>query len=283
MNSSTLNLVVATTGWWVAAFLMVLGNTAGYHRLLTHRSFETSAAIRAALTLLSALHSGSPAQWVGLHRAHHAFSDSEMDAHSPRHGFWFAHCGWLFFGLRRPLPCMLLALSGFGLQGVYLVRDLRRLAGRLDPKWRALSRDLMKEPLIAVLDRPLVIPALFTLQLSVAWAMGGGWGLLWLWSLHVVLNNLSWVINSVCHWPGFGSQAEGVGDGSRNVAWLGWITLGDSFHSHHHRHPNSACHALDGGADMSWWFIVGLKHLGLARNVKLPPGHQLPAWVRRPA
>ena len=44
----------------LAAVLMGLGNTVGYHRLLTHRSFKARAPLRWVLTLLGALHSGSP-------------------------------------------------------------------------------------------------------------------------------------------------------------------------------------------------------------------------------
>ena len=40
----------------LAAVLMGLGNTVGYHRLLTHRSFKARAPLRWVLTLLGALH-----------------------------------------------------------------------------------------------------------------------------------------------------------------------------------------------------------------------------------
>ena len=271
----------ALAAWLLASFLLALGNSAGFHRLLTHRSYVTVAPLRYALTLLSVAHAGSPVLWVGVHRIHHAFSDTDLDPHSTIKGFWFAHCGWLFGGVRHPVPCILFALSGFGLQLVYLVNGVRQLLGHLKPSWRAMSRDLMKERLMVVLDMPLVIPALFGLQIWAAYAVGQWWGVLWLWALHVVQNNISWVINSICHHPAFGTQVHDAGDRSRNVAWLGWLTHGDSFHGHHHRHPASARHALDGGMDMSWLFICTLHRLGLARSVKLPTGYSLPAWAGR--
>ena len=162
--------------------------------------------VRGALTLLSALHSGSPMQWVGVHRVHHAFADTELDPHSPVKGFWFAHCGWLCRGVRHLLPCVLFALSGFGLQLTYLVNDFQRLLGLLKPAWRSMSRDLMNERLMLALDTPLVISALFGLELWAAWAIGQWRGVLWLWSLHLVQNNISWMVNSICHHPAFGSQ-----------------------------------------------------------------------------
>lgn len=265
--------------WLVSSLLMTLGNTAGYHRLLAHRSYEAVPWVRTTLTLLSALHSGSPLLWVGVHRVHHAFSDTNLDSHSARNGFWYAHSGWLCFGVHHPLPCILFALSGFGLQLTYLVNDIRRLLGLMAPSWRKLSRDLMKEPLMRLLDMPLVVPALFAFQLIAAWAIGQGWGLLWLWALHVVQNNTSWVINSICHRPAFGKQVPGADDLSTNVRWLGWLTMGDSFHGHHHKHPTSALHALTGGTDMSWLFVCALNRLGLACKVRLPAGRVMPGWA----
>jgi len=267
--------------WFVLTFLLALGNTAGCHRLLTHRSYEAVAPVRYALTLLSAAHAGSPVLWVGVHRVHHAFADTDLDPHSTIKGFWYAHCGWLCSGARNLVPCVLFALSGFGLQFTYLVNDIRRLLGHLKPAWRAMCRDLMKERLMVVLDTPLVIPALFGLQLWAAWAIGQWWGVLWLWSLHVVQNNISWVINSACHHPAFGTRVHDAGSRACNVAWLAWLTHGDSYHGHHHLHPVSARHALEGGIDMSWLFICTLHRLGWATDVKLPAGMAMPAWAGR--
>lgn len=277
-----LNIDLAVVSWLVLSWLMVLANTAGFHRLLTHRSYEARPWVRNTLTLLSAAHSGSPVLWVGVHRVHHAFSDTDLDSHSARQGFWYAHSGWLCFGVHHPLPCILFALSGFGLQVTYLVNDVRRLLGLLKPEWRKLSRDLMKEPLMRFLDMPLVIPALFAAQLGAAWAIGEWWGVLWLWSLHVVQNNASWVINSICHHPAFGTTVANADDLSRNVPWLSWLTQGDSYHAHHHQQPASALHAIGGGMDMSWRFICLLHRLGLAHQVKLPKGGALPPWAVRP-
>src|SRR5207244_4558577 len=37
-----------------------------------------------------------PLWWVGHHRHHHQYSDTEYDAHSPDRGFFWSHMGWLF-------------------------------------------------------------------------------------------------------------------------------------------------------------------------------------------
>lgn len=262
----------------VVSFLMTLGNTAGYHRLLTHRSFKTRPWIRRTLTLLSAMHSGSPMLWVGVHRIHHSFSDREGDPHSTNDGFWYAHSGWLFNNRSVPLS-ILYSISGFGLQLTYLYNDIKRLLGKQDPFWLKLTRDLKRERFMRFLDAPLVIPALFALQVIVAWSIGQWWGILWLWALHVVQNNTSWVINSICHWPSFGAAPHDARDNSRDVAWLSLLTQGDSYHNGHHAYPASASHALGSGIDLSYSAICLLAKVGLASDIKLPDGYELPRWV----
>lgn len=261
--------LLGLTSLALAFTLCGLGNTVGYHRLLTHRGFTARPWLRALLTLLGASYSGSPAFWVGLHRLHHLRSDGEEDPHSPTRGFWWAHCGWLL-GSPRPWLCAPYALSGFGQQLSVLIHDLRRLAGRNPPTWHALTKDLMKERLIRLLDAPLVMPALFALQLGLAWAVGGPWGLAWLWALHVALTNASWAVNSICHTEAFGTQPYDTGDQSRDVPWLALPTLGESFHNAHHRFPRSARHGLEGGFDPSWRVIQGLERLGQVSEIWLP-------------
>src|SRR4029079_6171118 len=81
-----------------------LGITVGFHRLLTHRSFKTSPAVRYSLAVLGTLAvEGSVIKWVTDHRKHHDFADEEGDPHSPHEaglgalkGLWHAHMGWLF-------------------------------------------------------------------------------------------------------------------------------------------------------------------------------------------
>jgi stearoyl-CoA desaturase (delta-9 desaturase) len=93
-------------GGWLASGL---GITVGFHRLLTHRSFETYGWVRMFWMALGALSvEGSPLVWCAVHRRHHEFSDLPGDPHSPHlhgegiwgslAGLWYAHAGWLFTG-----------------------------------------------------------------------------------------------------------------------------------------------------------------------------------------
>src|ERR1019366_3614199 len=87
-----------------------LGITVGYHRLLTHKAFKTTPAIRAIFTVLGAMAiEGPPIEWVANHRKHHTYSDEDGDPHSPHvnfaggltgslRGLLHAHLGWVFGG-----------------------------------------------------------------------------------------------------------------------------------------------------------------------------------------
>src|SRR4051794_28606331 len=85
-----------------------LGITVGYHRLLTHRSFQTAKWLEYAFAITGGLAiQGRVIDWVADHRKHHAHTDVEGDPHSPHaghgdgvlgamRGLWHAHTGWLW-------------------------------------------------------------------------------------------------------------------------------------------------------------------------------------------
>ena len=100
-------LLVATYG------AIAAGVTVGLHRYFTHRSFETTRVVRIVLGILALLALEGPiTQWVANHLWHHAHADTDDDLHSPLHGLWHAHTGWIFkdaaanpdaFGVTRAL------------------------------------------------------------------------------------------------------------------------------------------------------------------------------------
>ena len=110
-----LGLIAVAIGLWGVAFSWVdvvrlrrrstsstgLGTTVGFHRLFTHRSFETTKTVSAATFAIlgSMTMQGPVTQWVTDHRKHHALSDQEGDPHSPHAGFapgaWGARQGLL--------------------------------------------------------------------------------------------------------------------------------------------------------------------------------------------
>src|SRR5271165_2273186 len=82
--------------YWIA---LSLGIGMGYHRLLTHRSFEPPKWIEYFLTICGTLAlEGGPMFWVATHRIHHQFSDKDGDPHTPRDGKWWSHIVWMLVG-----------------------------------------------------------------------------------------------------------------------------------------------------------------------------------------
>ena len=181
----------------VGYLLTGVGITVGYHRLFTHRSFETYRPVRYTFAVLGQMAvEGDVLAWVSDHRKHHQFSDQEGDPHSPHAGYgggvvealrglWHAHTGWLFSesgradqaryakdllrdtGLRviaRALPPArhLLAASACARRlgaDRRLVRLFRRaLLGRRRPDLPAPPRHLLDQ-----LDLPLLGPSPFRL------------------------------------------------------------------------------------------------------------------------
>src|SRR6476469_5729633 len=100
------NEVVSATDLIIAAVMYLataIGITVGFHRLLTHRSFQTSKPLEYTFAVLGTMAVQGPVlSWVADHRKHHAHTDKEGDPHSPHvghgeglRGFWHAHTGWL--------------------------------------------------------------------------------------------------------------------------------------------------------------------------------------------
>ena len=73
-------------------------------------------------------------------------------------------------------------------------------------------------------------------------------GLLWGGLVRVFfVHHVTWSINSVCHF--MGTRRFVTDDESRNVFWLSVLSLGESWHHNHHAFPRSAHHGL------RWWEV----------------------------
>ena len=244
--------------------LTALGITVGFHRLFTHRSFETNPAVQFLLAAFGSMAVQGPLlKWVACHRRHHQHSDRHDDPHSPHQhgrgllgllrGLRHAHLGWLF----RPDPP---DLSRY-------VQDLRRsrsvrVASALFPLWVVLG---------------FLLPAALGGLLTGTW-MGVLLGLLWGGLVRVLLvHHVTWSVNSVCHL--WGSRPYPEHDHSRNNPVLGILALGEGWHNNHHAFPTSARHGLRWWqVDVSYGVIRALALLGLAWKVRLPAEHAMAAW-----
>ena len=89
-------LVFLVLGWVSGG----LGVCLGYHRLLTHRSFQTFRWCGGCWPCSASGGRGAADYWVAVHRKHHHHADKDGDPHSPRDGAGGATC----FGSFRVPP-----------------------------------------------------------------------------------------------------------------------------------------------------------------------------------
>lgn len=253
--------------WWYLALLAGmtlvsgLGVTVGYHRLCTHKSFETPAFMRYLFAVAgSTAVQGPVIRWCAEHRKHHQHSDTEEDPHSPHmgedgswgEGIWatargafHAHMGWMLYHRSRGL--------------------------------RKYSADLRADPAIALADRQflfwvvvgLLLPALLGGLCTMSW-WGVLLGFLWGGLVRVALvHHVTWSVNSVCHL--WGTQPFQSHDQSRNNAVVGILSMGEGWHNNHHAFPTSARHGLRWWElDVSYLLIRTLAFCGLAKDVRVP-------------
>ncbi|HEX4146649.1 MAG TPA: fatty acid desaturase [Pirellulales bacterium] len=233
------------------------GITLGYHRLHTHRSFKTFRVVDYFLAFMGTLaDEGGVIEWVTTHRAHHAFSDTNGDPHSPTKGFMWAQYYWLIF--HNPETESPEAKSQY-------------------------SKDLLRVRFYRLLDGwPTTIYALSLVAICVIGESLFDCGLSWLtWAggvRTVAVLNSTWLVNSVTHISGYSSHE--TGDSSTNNWWVALLTLGEGWHNNHHAFPTSARHGLAWWEfDPTWIAIKCMSKVGLAWDVKLPRSEEAPAGV----
>jgi stearoyl-CoA desaturase (Delta-9 desaturase) len=244
----------------VMYLITAIGITVGFHRLLTHRAFQTYPWLEHTFAVLGSLAvEGSVLDWVADHRKHHAFTDVEGDPHSPHvghsnglTGLWYAHAGWLM-----------------------------QTQGQAD--WKRYARDLYDDPKMRRIGRrfpwmvaiSLLVPTIAGFVLHGFTLEGAIRGYIWGGLVRIFLvHHVTWSVNSVCHF--FGSRRFDIEDQSTNVGWLAILSLGESWHHNHHAFPRSAHHGLRWyELDPSSWIIAGLERVGLAWNVvRIAPERQ---------
>lgn len=171
-----------------------------------------------------------PIWWADHHRWHHQAADTEQDVHSPaRHGFLWAHLGWV------------LCMKNY--------RDKERMYAK---EWKAFPE------LVWLDNHPLVPPVILVLAM---FSLGAG---LEVWMPDLGTNGLqmmvwgyfistvfvyhnTFAVNSICHL--FGTRRFETKDTSRNNFWVALLTMGEGWHNNHHRYPSLARQGL------TWWEV----------------------------
>lgn len=228
-------LAVGSVLFWMTGGL---GITLGWHRLLTHRSFQLPKFLEYFFAFCGALAcEGGVIEWVGLHRNHHLHSDHDQDQHNSRRGFWWSHMGWM-------------------LSEIPAKSEIDRL-----------TKDINQDPFYRFLDDHFIL-------IQVAFGLGlfalGGWSWV-IWGIFVRLvavYHVTWFVNSATHQ--FGYRTFDSDDYSTNCWWVALLAFGEGWHNNHHTYPHSARHGLQWWEfDLTWETIRLLQVLGFAKKVRL--------------
>jgi stearoyl-CoA desaturase (delta-9 desaturase) len=242
------------------AALMVLSvaifsTTIYLHRCQTHGALKMHPALEWAFRFALWLTTGqSTAQWVAVHRKHHAFSDVAGDPHSPYiQGFWKVQLldAWLY------------------IQEAKKPETIAKYAH--DIKTSAWDRILFNRGYLGLGIGISLLVLIF----------GPKWGLIAA-ATHASLyvGVLTSCVNAIGHQnrifgirvPGsYQNYHEDYAEKTHNYTWLSWLTAGEGRHNNHHGDPRSAFFAhFPGETDPSRPIIKFLERMGLVYNV-VPP------------
>jgi len=230
------NLLAAVITWWIAGSW---GIGMGYHRLLTHRGFKAPKAVEYFLSFCGTLGLQSGAiNWVATHRMHHAFTETDKDPHTPHHGTYWSHMGWIFRGTAQNQD--------------------------EETQWR-YAPDLMKDKVHAFMSKYYYVTPI--VAAVILFAIGGFSMVLWGIFLRQVIGwHSTWLVNSATHL--WGSRRFDTRDDSRNNGLIAAVTFGEGWHNNHHAHPRSAKHGLTWYEfDVNWLQLKLMEKLGLISDL----------------
>ncbi len=218
------------TGGW--------GITLGFHRLVTHRSFETPKWLEYFLVFCGTLAcQGGPVDLIGMHRIHHLHSDQQADPQDSNQGFFWSHLGWMLYN-----------------------------APAQDEVPR-FTKDIADDPVYQFFQNNMIY---IQVALGVLLFLLGGWSFV-VWGIFVrvvFVWHCTWLVNSATH--KFGYRTHQSDDNSTNCWWVALLVFGEGWHNNHHAFQYSARHGMQWWEiDITWMTIQLLQSLGLASKVKL--------------
>jgi stearoyl-CoA desaturase (delta-9 desaturase) len=236
--------------WWGS----VLMQTFFLHRYASHGMFRLSRFWERTFHLLTYVLQGSsylvPSAYAYMHRAHHAYSDTDKDPHTPHR---FANVFTMMWETKRQYTALVNGQE----------QPEPRFAGHV-PSWPALDRlgDSSASRLLWGVGYTLVYIA-----------FAPHWALFLLLPAHYLMGPIH---GAIVNWAGhkYGYRNFDTRDKSRNVLPWDVVTLGELFQNNHHRHPQSinfAARAFEW--DPAYGVIRLLAALGVAdTSEKLPTG-----------
>lgn len=215
-----------TINWWmvfISWFLIgVVGVGVGYHRLFSHRSFETWKPVEYILATLGTLAAYCPVSfWTAIHQQHHKVSDTEKDPSSPRQfGFWES---FLWYRMRED-----------NLKKIH-VKNYCFLRLAKDPYLMWLSRYFELINWVVIISVGLISVDLMASLLIVP-----------IFIEHCRVN----FISSLAHMklPGSYRNHETTDDSYNNLL-LGFLTFGFAWHNNHHHNARAL------SLHEKWWEV----------------------------
>lgn len=181
-----------------------IGNEIGMHRFWSHRSFQTEKWKENLMHICAVpLLCGSSIAYAGVHRQHHAYSDTERDPHQ-------TSSAW---------------------KTLFYVRDPKL---QISPK---IVSDLIKSPTHRFLHEhyfKINIAVLF-LSLGLFGPIYTGWFLSGVITYNFIVIGL---VNIYGHRPDHGSRNFDTNDRSTNNFWLQALTWNHGLHNNHHQYPS---------------------------------------------
>jgi stearoyl-CoA desaturase (delta-9 desaturase) len=239
--------VIFTIIWY---FLTGFGITAGYHRLFAHRAYEASAPLKYFLLALGAGSVQGSAQWWSRgHRAHHRYTDTDLDPYSAHKGVFYSHIGWLLFKPRRRPG----------------VADVTDLTHDKTIQWQH------RHYLSLALFMAFIFP---TLVCGLGWGdYRGGYFFAGVLRL-VFLHHSTFCVNSLAHY--LGDRPFDDRHTPRDHFITALVTLGEGYHNFHHEFPSDYRNALKWFQyDPTKHIISFFKAVGLASNLKEFPQNEI--------
>ncbi|KZT03139.1 delta 9-fatty acid desaturase protein [Laetiporus sulphureus 93-53] len=228
----------------------MIGITAGYHRLWSHRAYKATLALQCFLLLSgSCAVQGSVYWWARRHRSHHRHTDTDEDPYNAKRGLFWSHIGWMIFHT-----------------------DLR--PGSAD------ISDLRNDELIQWQHRwyfAIAFTTGFVLPTMLTGFLWDDWlgGLCFAAALRMtVCHHCVFCINSVAHYLGDTPYDDRLSPKDHLLSAI--LTMGEGYHNFHHQFPMDYRNAFRWYQyDPTKWFITACNVIGLASHLRTFPGNEI--------
>ncbi|WP_444998126.1 acyl-CoA desaturase [Aliikangiella sp. IMCC44359] len=237
-TSTTICFIIATA-------FCGMSITAGYHRLWSHKTYQTNAAIRFIFAIGGAFAvQNSILHWSSDHRVHHKHvDDNDIDPYSAKKGFWYSHIGW-----------MLREYQAHRYTDYSNVRDLQK-----DPIVMWQHKNYLLLVLLTNFGFPLLVGLLNGNLLGSLLLVG--------FMRLVISHHVTFFINSLAHM--WGNQPYSNKNTAKDNAIVALLTYGEGYHNFHHAFQYDYRNAIKWWQfDPTKWLIKSLSIMGLAHNLK---------------